>query len=98
MVESTNRGRHASFLLYSGPLCRCCSERLRSGEVSANIEDVEAWIYFTGRVVNVSSEETSLSVRFAYKGEHVIVVRTYVVAAYIESEFPIAFESACCTR
>eukprot|EP00752_Nemacystus_decipiens_P001936 g1865.t1 len=47
---------------------------LRSGEVSANIEDVEAWIYFTGRVVSISSEETSISVRFAYKGEHMIMI------------------------
>lgn len=35
-----------------------------------------AWLYFTGRVVNMTSEATSLSVRFAYKGQQVILVRT----------------------
>ncbi|CAM9190156.1 unnamed protein product, partial [Hapterophycus canaliculatus] len=47
---------------------------ISSGEVSANIEDVGAWIYFTGFSVNVSREETSLAIRLAYKGDHVILV------------------------
>lgn len=55
---------------------RCSCERIRSGEVSANIEDVGAWLYFTGRAVNTTSEETSLSVRFAYQGDQVILVHT----------------------
>ncbi|CAN0275250.1 unnamed protein product, partial [Ectocarpus sp. 8 AP-2014] len=48
--------------------------QVRSDEFSANIEDVGAWIYFDGRALNVSHEETRLSLRFAYTGEHVISV------------------------
>ncbi|CAM9280664.1 unnamed protein product, partial [Pylaiella littoralis] len=45
-----------------------------SGEVSANINDVEAWIYFSGRVLDTSIEKTSVSIRLVYKGEHEIMV------------------------
>ncbi|CAN0377020.1 unnamed protein product, partial [Ectocarpus sp. 12 AP-2014] len=48
--------------------------QVRSEEFSANIEDVGAWIYFDGRTLNVSREETRLSLRFAYTGEHVVTV------------------------
>ncbi len=52
-----------------------CYERIRSGEVSANIEDAGGWVYFSGRVVNMTREETSLSIRLVYKGEHTVMVR-----------------------
>lgn len=49
--------------------------RIRTTEIAPFIEDVDAWIYFSGRVVNISHDETSLSIRLPYIGEHRILVR-----------------------
>lgn len=53
--------------------------RIRTGEmISPNVPHVDAWTYFTGRVVNLTSDATKLSLRLPYQGEHSIMARKYL--------------------
>eukprot|EP00904_Undaria_pinnatifida_P013137 jgi/Undpi1/8954/HiC_scaffold_26.g11415.m1 len=60
-----------------GPTCdvgRGIALQIRSTGIEPQIEEVDAWIYFSGRVLNISHYETVLSIRLPYIGEHRVLV------------------------
>lgn len=49
--------------------------RIRTDHIiSPTVTDVDAWTYFSGRLVNTTSEETKVSIRLPYKERHSIKV------------------------
>lgn len=66
--EHINRKFRTKYIPHPYAAIRYCG-RIRTGETAPHIENVDAWIYFTGRVENISYEETSLSIRLPYQGQ-----------------------------